>query len=305
MALSLWQTQLMSTLAGQLYEFLPGQPHPFADQTISFAGIARDLGLARFWPSGSKLPAIQQLLTETLDKRPQDFSRLMIEVIRRGVGYRSKRGNLLTRGEMRRLNSTIEGLGMKIPELLDPAFLDGLPRDEADPAPAGPSPAVIGGLLEEFQQLSSLPPQPRGYAFEKFLNKMFKIYGLDPREPFTLTGEQVDGSFQVDGDTYLGEARYRNARADSAALASLSMKVAGKAQWSRGIFISFSGFSPDSLAAFATGKATNLICMDGLDTYHILAGKLDLAEVIRRKARRAAETNEAFVPVRQLFTNVM
>ena len=43
---------------------------------------------------------------------------------------------------------------------------------------------------------------------------------------------------------------------------------------------------------------------DGLDLYHILSGTLDLREVLRRKVRRAAETNRMFVPVRELFANV-
>jgi hypothetical protein len=53
------------------------------------------------------------------------------------------------------------------------------------------------------------------------------------------------------------------------------------------------------------GRQTNIVCMDGLDLYGILSGKLDLVEVIDRKVRRAAETNQAFVSVRDLFELVV
>ena len=44
-------------------------------------------------------------------------------------------------------------------------------------------------------QVSSLPPQIRGYDFEAFLNELFNAYGLSGRASFRLKGEQIDGSF--------------------------------------------------------------------------------------------------------------
>ena len=78
----------------------------------------------------------------------------------------------------------------------------------------------------------------------------------------------------------------------------------GKANWSRGLFVSYTGFSEDGLEAFARGKRTSIICMDGLDLYGILYGQLSLTEVIDRKMRRAGETNSSFVSVRDLFPAV-
>jgi hypothetical protein len=59
-------------------------------------------------------------------------------------------------------------------------------------------------------------------------------------------------------------------------------------------------FTPDGLEAFARGRQTNLICMDGLDLYEVLTRRAPLLSVLEEKARRAAETNRAFVPVREL-----
>ena len=48
------------------------------------------------------------------------------------------------------------------------------------------------------------------------------------------------------------------------------------------------------MEAFARGRQTNIVCMDGLDLYGILSGQLDLVEVIDWKVRRAAETFRNF-----------
>jgi len=44
--------------------------------------------------------------------------------------------------------------------------------------------------------------------------------------------------------------------------------------------------SPDGLEAFARGRRTSIICVEGLDLAQILCGRLDLVEVIERKKRR-------------------
>src|SRR2546422_2098225 len=70
--------------------------------------------------------------------------------------------------------------------------------------------ARLTTLRSELIALSGLAPQPRGYAFEKFLKGLFDVYGLEARDAFRLRGEQIDGSFQLSNDTYLLEARWRN-----------------------------------------------------------------------------------------------
>lgn len=167
-----------------------------------------------------------------------------------------------------------------------------------------PDQALVSKLSAKLTEVSQLKPQERGYAFERFLKEFFDAGGLGARASFRLRGEQIDGSFELDSEVYLLEARWRNERAANSDLLTFSGKIAGKAQWSRGLFVSYAGFSEDGLQGFSHGRPTNLIGLDGLDLYHILSGTLDLREVLRRKARRAAETNRVFVPVRELFPNV-
>lgn len=154
-------------------------------------------------------------------------------------------------------------------------------------------------LIARLVQLSSIPPQKRGYDFELFLKELFKTYGLAPRASFRLVGEQIDGSFVLHNETYLLEAKWQNAPTGVADLHTFEGKLGQKASWSRGLFVSNSGFSPDGLQAFGKGK--RLICVDGLDLSEMLRMKLSFVDVMDAKVRMAAETGYPFVSVRNLF----
>jgi hypothetical protein len=159
--------------------------------------------------------------------------------------------------------------------------------------------AKLVTLRSELMALSGLAPQPRGYAFEKFLKGLFDAHGLEARDAFRLRGEQIDGSFQLSNDTYLLEARWQNSPCGAEDLHAFHGKLEQKAVWARGLFISNSGFSDDGLIAF--GRAKRLICIDGLDLYEVLNRPIPLDQVLNRKARRSAETGLPFVRVRDLF----
>ena len=180
--------------------------------------------------------------------------------------------------------------------------LGGRPPEPEAPAAAQQErlvdPAVTSALAARLLQVSTMAPQARGYAFETFLKDVFDAYGMSARASFRLRGEQIDGSFVLRDQTYLLEARWRNAQVDAATLHAFNGKVEEKASWSRGLIISQSGFTADGLHAFGRGK--RVICMDGLDLHEVLSGRLHLADVIAQKVRRAAETGMAYVPVRDL-----
>ena len=159
-------------------------------------------------------------------------------------------------------------------------------------------PAVTSALAARLLEVSTMDPQARGYAFERFLKDLFNAYGMSPRPSFRLRGEQIDGSFTLGEQTYLLEARWRNARVDVETLRAFNAKVEAQAAWSRGLIISQSGFTEDGLHAF--GRGDSVVCMDGLDLHDVLSGAMDLAEVIALKVRRAAESGVAFVRVRDL-----
>ena len=99
-----------------------------------------------------------------------------------------------------------------------------------------------------------MAPQPRGYEFERFLKALFDASGLGARASFRLIGEQIDGSFQLSGETHLLEAKWTDLRIGAADLRSFNAKLEDKAAWTRGLFVSNSGFTNDGLEALAVGN---------------------------------------------------
>lgn len=166
------------------------------------------------------------------------------------------------------------------------------------PTPAVNAPKLLQ-LKQSLLELSALASHARGYAFEAWLKNMFDLFGLAPREPFRLLGEQIDGSFVMDGETYLLEAKWQSTPVGVAELHAFHGKLEQKAAWARGLFVSNSGFTAEGLVAFGHGKRA--VCMDGLDLFDMLNREIPFTSVLARKVRRAAETGQPFARVRDLF----
>jgi hypothetical protein len=206
------------------------------------------------------------------------------EALRRGSGQPDRIEN--AQGRLLALINSLEGKA------------ENAPIKEQAPAPAFDRPK-LAQLRADLVALSQYAPQARGYAFEAFLKQLFDMYGLAAREPFRIQGEQIDGSFQLSNETYLVEAKWQAQPTGVADLHTFHGKIEQKASWTRGLFISNSGFTNDGLVAFGRGK--RVICMDGFDLYETLDRELPLNHVLDKKVRRAAETGSPFVRVRDLF----
>jgi hypothetical protein len=178
-----------------------------------------------------------------------------------------------------------------------------LEGDEASDRGTKPKPAFDRAKFSELRtalmDLSKLDPVPRGFAFEKYLKRLFDAFDLGARASFRLLGEQIDGSFVLNSETYLLEAKWQNELTGAGHLHAFHGKLEEKANWTRGLFVSYSGFSVDGLKAFGRGK--RLVCLDGADLAEALSRELPLNTVLERKVRHAAETGAAFVQVRELF----
>jgi hypothetical protein len=178
------------------------------------------------------------------------------------------------------------------------ARLGGARDTHPAPAPATNRDAIArlrSDLIAVWQQT----PQQRGYSFEAFLKGAFDLYGLKAREGFRNRGEQIDGSFDLDAATYLLEAKWHAQPTHAADLHIFEGKLSQKATWARGLFVSYLGFTAEGLEAF--GRAKTSIGMCGQDFDEAFERQIPLDEVLRRKARRAAETGKFFIAVRELF----
>lgn len=155
-------------------------------------------------------------------------------------------------------------------------------------------------INDALMSMTARPPHERGYQFEKFLKKVFDAFGLEAESPFRVTGEQIDGSFLLDGQTYLVEAKWHNEPTGVGDLHTFHGKLDQRAHWSRGLFVSYTGFSEQGLSAF--GRARKVICMDGRDLSESFQRRIPLPDVIRRKARKAVEQGVVLARVSDLFS---
>lgn len=166
--------------------------------------------------------------------------------------------------------------------------------------PSGPGEGALAELDARFRALTAMDdaPQARGYAFERFLKDWFAAWGLDPHASFRMRGEQIDGSFQHDGATYLVEAKWQNRPVDADMLHGFQGKLTERPDWTRGLYVSYGGFSGDSFSAFT---ARRLIMMDGADVYFALDRRIDLGRVIAAKVRHHSERRQPFAKVTDLL----
>lgn len=190
-------------------------------------------------------------------------------------------------------------------------FLELIARLEGKAVSSGPTggpaqspiPAFDRGHFADLKgkliELNNLEPQARGYAFERFLKLLFTAHNLAARDPFRLQGEQIDGSFVLANEVYLLEAKWQSLPIGANELHAFHGKLDQKAAWTRGLFVSHSGYSVDGIEAFGRGK--RVICMDGLDLYDALEREIPIDRVLEQKVRKASETGRPFIRVRELF----
>ena len=299
--LSMIEAQAAAELAKLLYDFLPG-----TFSSVTWPDVAARFCLEGYWIGGSKLPAITHLLRNTLESQRGRFCDLILAVVQEGMAYRIKKSNPVKREEIEEINRIVLKLQFKIPELHDRAFLDGfsLSSEQDTPATSRAAFAVPKGEIEKLrQQFLTLIIEPnsqkRGFAFEAFLKEFFVVHGLDPHGSFKIASEQIDGSFEWTGNTFLVEARWRKAEANAADLLVLRGK-AEKSEWTRGLFISINGFSDLASPTLQIGRKANLIAMSGQDLILILEQHWTLNDALRAKLRHTGETAEAFKPLTEL-----
>ncbi len=149
-------------------------------------------------------------------------------------------------------------------------------------------------LKMEFFGIASNPnPQKKGFQFEKFLNKLFTFFDLDPKSAFKITGEQIDGAFTFDKTDYLLEAKWQEKDVNASDLYTFGGKIQGKLKNTLGLFISLGPYSKECTE---TGSpiVKSMILMDGMDLMQVLEGRVRLNDLILIKRRHASQTGEIY-----------
>jgi hypothetical protein len=183
-------------------------------------------------------------------------------------------------------------------------LLQGEPNGKAQATPpqsAASSQAArsqaLAEMKQEFFRLAMEPDRNRaGLALEKLLNRLFEIFELRPRQPFRVVGEQIDGSFELDGEIYLLESKWERHALPEADLLVFRGKIEGKSTFTRGVFIALNDISPAARDAITRGKAPSFFVMNGHDLVMILSEAIGLPDFLRKRVRLLAEEGRVCLP---------
>jgi hypothetical protein len=123
---------------------------------------------------------------------------------------------------------------------------------------------------------------------------------LRPRQPFKIVGEQIDGSFELDGQIYLLESKWEKHALSEADLLIFRGKIEGKSTFTRGVFIALNDISIPARDAITRGKAPSFFVMNGHDLMMVLSGAMSLTEYLKRRVRLLAEEGRVCVPFSEI-----
>lgn len=137
-------------------------------------------------------------------------------------------------------------------------------------------------------------PQGRGLEFERWISSCLREEKLSPRLSFKPVGEQIDGSFLLNHQFFLLEAKWKRDPVPASDIYAFKGKVDGKLVGTIGFFISMSGYSKDAVDAVRAGKTVNVLLIDDHDV--LAAAQKSFVPILEYKLRAVAELGEIFSP---------
>ena len=158
----------------------------------------------------------------------------------------------------------------------------------------------LTGLRLRFSNMAANPNhRERGRDLESFMYALFDLFELDPKASFTLEGEQIDGAFVLGGTHYLFEAKWQEKVVETKDLDVFANKVTRRLENTLGVFLSMTGFSPNSVRIHSS-KQPNILLMDGADLMAVLEKRIDFGELLYRKKSHAARTSQIYLRARDI-----
>ena len=141
----------------------------------------------------------------------------------------------------------------------------------------------LNDLFISLTNLTDVTPQKRGYLLEDLFFDLLHFAEFDCTKPYrTPDGEQIDGHFRYEKFDYLVEAKWTEGSTKQTDLSVFDGKIRGKAQSTRGFFISANGFDDQAVTKFS-GDAPRIILMDGRDLTAVLSGQISFDDAMKAK----------------------
>lgn len=141
-------------------------------------------------------------------------------------------------------------------------------------------------LNSEFIALTTsaeLTPQQRGFKFEELFFDLLQLSEFEYSKPYrTADGEQIDGHFKYEKFDYLVEVKWIDGLTKQKDLSIFDGKIKGKAQSTRGFFLSANGFDPNAVNKFSD-DAPRILLMTGQDLAMVLNGQMPFFDAMKVK----------------------
>ena len=143
-------------------------------------------------------------------------------------------------------------------------------------------------------------PQQRGYKLEDIFCELLQLNELEYSRPYrTPNGEQIDGYFRYENFDYLLEVKWKKDLIKQEDLSVFDGKIRGKAQSTRGLFLSASGFDENAISKFS-GDSPRIILLTGEDLAIILNGKVLFHDAMKAKVTQIVKYGNINYPLRNI-----
>lgn len=158
-------------------------------------------------------------------------------------------------------------------------------------------------LNDEFLGLTvaaNITPQQRGFKLEQLFFQLLHISELEHKKPYRTPGqEQIDGHFTYEKFDYLVEVKWTEGLTKQPDLSVFDGKIRGKAQSTRGFFVSANGFDNTAVQKYS-GDSPRIILMTGEDLALILSGRVLFVDAMKAKLDAIVRLGNILHPVRHL-----
>lgn len=160
-------------------------------------------------------------------------------------------------------------------------------------------------LNTEFLGLATandVTPQQRGFRLETLFFQLLHLCELEHTKPFrTPEREQIDGHFRYEKFDYLVEVKWTQEPTKQPDLSIFDGKIRGKAQSTRGFFISANGFDGTAVQKYS-GDSPRILLMTGEDLALVLGGRVMFVDAMKAKVDSIVRLGNILYPVRQIAT---
>lgn len=151
-------------------------------------------------------------------------------------------------------------------------------------------------FIDQLERIKPLPTPERGYAFERFIEDVFK------KEHFSVTHNspvakprQVDLFATRHNESYLIEAKWKKRPSDVGDIDSLFTRLEEGVSSVVGLLVSFCGFTQTAIERVKDKRSSHpIILLNGQELEKIIRNDSNLAQVLQQKKSMLRDHNEVF-----------